>query len=547
MIASRITRNGKWVIGGFRFRKLAYSIRISQASSDPDTGTKIPIENKSISQYMKEYKKYFPRDKVSNSLIESYQRLHTYPQETIKIGVIYHDNDIRQNSRILETILADPLASNNQVWFDEISTRDKTQNLRFEYSTEPDINQNRYSIPAPVLGSVSRPSYMIPNTSVTLNDVVLYEINNLETFTNFHTCHFFVYVTDKITSTIKLPETIGDRILVTVIDNNNFTPSSSESSPFPDRQDGTVRIIKIDSEKSFSGITDFLINDTKASNNYLQSLVDSNIFQLLKIFGYNLQIDKLINWNLSKLINKLSHDEITLESLEKLYVYLKTQKINDFSSKMHHELQNEFIPLTTSFFNKKLRWWKLYVKNDNVEYDLKDHFNVNFMPKSIENYNFLRGKIISELQNHNYGDYHVKQDDISNPLIELKRTLISSRITTEIQSQVNSNLFYGMLYYQLPISILAVGSYTLFDFTLNGSGAIFALGMVMGFNYVLKNWEIFTKKWLQNLFEEVRVCIDRDCVENGLLKELTSSYNEEKLLIEIKREIVNGIKYQINK
>ncbi|EGV65992.1 hypothetical protein CANTEDRAFT_119026, partial [Yamadazyma tenuis ATCC 10573] len=257
--------------------------------------------------------------------------------------------------------------------------------------------------------------------------------------------------------------------------------------------------------------------------------------------GYNLQIDRLINWNVKKLINKISNDEISLEQLEKVYNELKNRGINDFSSQMHHELQNELIPNTTKFFNKRLRWWKLYFKNDNVEYDLKDFFQFNFMNKSIENYNFLRGRIISELQNHNFGKYSAKSGDISNPLIKLKNEVINSRITSEVQPVVNSHLFYGMFYYQFPTTIISLCAYSIFDFSLNASVSIFGLGLVMGFNYVSKGWEKFTKDWTKRLFNDVRVSIDRDCVENGLVKELTASYTEERRLIEIKRGIVQGI------
>lgn len=532
--------------------KRHYSINIKDTNkSDADTETLDPNENKSISHYLNQYKQWYPSDKITNSLIDSYERLKTYPQETIKIGILYHNEKVQTNSKLIETILSDPLASNNKFWFNKIINRSRENNICFEYASEADIDviSNIYRIPSPVLNSSTRPKYMNPNTTITLNDLVFYEINDMNRFDKYHSCHFFIYVTNKITSPIRLPDSVADKILLTVIDNNDFTPSSSESTPVPVKYDGSSQIIKINTEMSYQGIEDFLINDTNASNNYLQSLVNSNIFQFLKIIGYNLQIEQLIKWNLTKLMNNLSRDEITLQQLEILYGHLRKTEINKFSSLMHSELQNDFIPNIKKFFNKKLTWWKLYYKNDNVEYDLKDFLQFNFMPKSIENYNFLRGKIVLQLQNHRFGKYDLDLDDvnsISNPLMNLKEDLINERVTTEVQSVVTRNLFYAFLYYQLPTSIISLCSYQFFGYSINGSLSIFALGLVMGFNYLSKNWEKFISLWLFDLSEEIRICIDRDCVESGLIRELVFRYNEEKKLINVKRYIRDGINRQLN-
>lgn len=499
-------------------------------------------DNKTVSQYLADYKQWFPKDNLTNSLIDSYERLKLYPQETIKIGVIYHDEQIKNNCKMMETILADPLASHNEEWFYKIVNRNKQDNLTFEYGSSSDIHDSIYKIPSPILSSLTRPSYMIPKTNITPNDVILYEINDLSSFDKFNHCHFFVYITDNITTIKKLPSSINDRILLTIIDNSDFTPTSSESTPIPIKNDTTERIVKVNTEISYRGIVEFLKYDTKALNNYLESLVESNIFQILKIIGYNLPIETLINWNLKKIIGNIKQQEINFKELEDLYEFLKTNVINEFSSSMHYELQRKFIPTTTNFFNKKLRWYKLYWKNDNVEYLVKDFFNLNFMPESIENYNVTRGKIINYLQNHKFVNYtEIKPQSNTNPLLRLKNEIVLKRIEQEIQPQVSKNILLALIYYQLPVTIISGLAYQHFDFTLNGSMAIFSLGMVIGFNYLSKRWETFTFNWLKNLYEEVRIVIDKDCIEDGLIKELADRYDEERKIIEIKNDIIKGI------
>lgn len=501
-----------------------------------------------IAQCLKQYQQWFPQDKAASALIQSYERLQVYPQETITVGIVYHDDAIKQQSRIIETMLSDPLASGNKQWFNEIVNRSKQDNNKFQYNLEPDIINHNYRLPIPVLKASTRPSYMNQNSAITQSDIEIYEINNIETFDNFNTCHFFVYISEELTSPRRLPELVADRILMTIIDNSDFTPSSSESTPIILKRDGSSHIIKINSDTSFRGIMDFLDNDIEALSNYLKSLVESNMFQVLKVLGYNLRVENLITWNLTKIITIIKQDEIRLNELEDSYQDLKDRQITEFSSLMHQELQQRFIPSITQFFNKQLRWWKLYLRNDNVEYDLKDFLSVNFMPQSIESYNVMRGKIINHLQNHQYVNYSkLEPQQVSNPLLVLKNDLINFRIRNEIQPVVSSALFHGLIYYQLPVTLISVAGYQLFDISLNGTLAIFGLGIVMGLNNVAKSWESFVKSWLKTLNEEIRICLDRDCMENGIFKELSHRYTLEKNIIQVKAKIIDGITSNLKK
>ena len=168
------------------------------------------------------------------------------------------------------------------------------------------------------------------------------------------------------------------------------------------------------------------------------------------------------------------------------------------------------------------------------------------MNQSIENYNYYRGQIYSQLKNHNFGKYHEIESQINNPLLALKNDIINTRISNEIQPVVTSSLFYGLIFYQAPMTLLALGSYVLFDFQPNSSIAIFSLGLVVGLNYISKNWEGFTKKWSKQLFEQVRICLDQECITNGLIKELNHSYKQEKRLVDIKSSIVKGLRQSDN-
>ena len=522
-----------------------YSINILQTGKQNTTENDSNVnQNKSKVQLLDEYKQWFPKDKLTGGLIERYKRLQKFPQEMVNVGIIYDHNLVQCQSKVIETLLADPLSSNNQEWFNRVLSRDKTINNKFVFDETIEATNGQYYIPSPILKSDLRPRYMSPDT-ITLNDLRIIEINDLSNEADLDQCHFFIYMINTLTSTIDLPKAITKKILLVVNDNSDYSPKSTESIPFPSGGDNSAHLIKINSKIAYDGIIDFLVHDTKASSNYLECLVDSNIFQLLKTIGWNLQTARLSEVYLNRITDDLSVEQININQLKQLYDDIRNTQLTKFSTSMHSEFLNQFIPNTTKFF-KSLTWMKLYYKNDNIEYDLKDFFQNNFMNQSIENYNYYRGQIYSQLKNHNFGKYHEIESQINNPLLALKNDIINTRISNEIQPVVTSSLFYGLIFYQAPMTLLALGSYVLFDFQPNSSIAIFSLGLVVGLNYISKNWEGFTKKWSKQLFEQVRICLDQECITNGLIKELNHSYKQEKRLVDIKSSIVKGLRQSDN-
>lgn len=61
--------------------------------------------------------------------------------------------------------------------------------------------------------------------------------------------------------------------------------------------------------------------------------------------------------------------------------------------------------------------------------------------------------------------------------------------------------------------------YQYFGYGANECIALTTLGLVLGFNQVSKIWTNFTEKWLNGLFEEIRICLGKECIEEGLLKQ----------------------------
>jgi len=509
-------------------------------------------EIRDVTGYLNKYKTLFLKDVITNSQIDTYEDISGLNQkQVIRIGIIYEDEIVARESKIIDSILSDPLSSGNESWFTKIVGRSREHNNKFKFGSEDesvthihDI-QNEFKVPSPILNSMYRPSYMKTSSADISNDIELWEINDkTELIDNPKLCHFYINVTSNFTSTIKkYSKSLQNHILLTVVDNTEYSPSSTEATPISINitAENSQHIIKINSNLSFNGINEFLEYDTKVSTQYFQSLIHSNIYELLKCIGKFLQTDVLCLWLLNSISTNISKYNITPDSITEVYSSIKANVIPQFSDSVHSELQNKFIPKTSTFFRKKLRWWKLYLKNDNVEYDLKDFFNENFMTSSIEGYNYIRGKLVSQMQQHEYAKYP-NNTEIANPLLKMKNDLVNERLMAEIQPVVYSSISLAFVYYQLPLSILSFLAYQFFEFTSSSAIAIALLGWVVGFNQVSKQWEKFTSLWLQGLYEDVRVCISKDCIEKGLLKELNTRYYDERNILDIKYEILQGIK-----
>lgn len=524
-----------------------------QTELNQDDFEEASLENQNAESLLHKYKALFPKDNVTNSQIDTFLNVPKEDlKQTIKIGVLYADEIIAKESRIIEAILADPLGGDNEAWFTPIVGRSRSENNKFEYTGVEELDtirknpsNTRFRTLSPILSSVYRPSYMKPSPESVCNDIELWEINDkTKIHENPKFCHFYINVTKDLTSTMhEYSKLLQNSVLLTVIDNTEYSPKSTESTPlsFKTSNDSIQHMVKLNSQLSYKGISQFLEYDTSVSTQFFESQINSNVYELGKSIGFFLQSDNLCDWLLKSIRFNASNYNIEPNSITETYTSIKTKDIPQFSESVHSELQNQLIPETNKYFKSKLRWWKLYLKNDNVEYDLKDFFAKNFMSTSIENYNYVRGKIVSKMQQHEHFEYK-KNDTFKNPLLEMKNDLVQERLMTEIQPAVYSSITTAFVYYQLPLSVLSFLSYQYFEYSSNSAIALALLGWVVGFNHVSKQWEKFSNIWLRNLYEDVRLYSGKKCIDDGLLRELNSRYEEECNIAEKKNKILQAIK-----
>lgn len=549
-----LRHSGRVLTLGLRYSS---TIRVSPATVPLPTievSKTVSQHSRTIPNALRAYKEAFPKDTNTNSLIDTYLRLGKI-KEPIKIALLYDNTTTR--SKVIESLLADPLAKGNETWFNELLIRSNDVENRFQFEDNEEIHHfgpETYSIPSPILSASLRAPYPdalgpeatgIESPGIT-SDVELIEIHNVAQLSE-ELCHFYIEVTNDFSPTkVALPLQIQSRLLLTVIDNKEYTVPSSASSPtsFDTSRWARHHMIKIDSETSFSGISKFLQYDTDAATEYLNALRDSNIIELLKFISWYTRSNVLRQWYLNSIIRDISSASKDPASVSDLYTQLKFQDIPAFGNSVHLELQSQFIPRVSAFL-KSIRWWKLYLRNDNIEYDFKDFFNKEFMTLSIEKYNYLRGKIVSSLQHEKFGAY-TEGSAVKNPLVGYKNALINEKIESEVQPVVYTTLLNGFVMFQLPVSAVAILWYLFLGIQLESAVALGLLGWTVGFNYVARQWEIFTTKWLKDLFEDIRVLLGQS-VDEGLLKELKSKYEEELALVEKKRDIIKDLKRLLSK
>ena len=484
------------------------------------------IHNNTLIYNLNNYKSSFPTDTIINNEITEFVRLQRNRIDTqcLKIGVIYDNERARTNSKIIEVLMADPLASNCDKWLSEISTR--VSNGEYNYNDEVVINKEggQYGIPSPILSANYRNTFGANMDSPT--NLIIKEISDV---TEVEEYAFLISVSNSLGNP-DYPSTIRNKILLNVIDNQEFTPLSTESTPVSFKNEASNHIIKINTQLAFEGISAMVNNGAASSDIFIGNMAKSNIYELYKAINWFTQVPVISSWLLNNIkVNikqKIQHTASPEETNE-----ISNIEISRFIDSVNKELQDDFEPKTVNFFRKNLSWWKLYYKNDNVEYEIKDFFLNNFMNKSIASFNFLSGKI-------NPADSDIS---VENPLFSLKKEVINKKISEEVQPKVYRALGEGFLYYQLPISLLSFFGFQYLGYAANDCIALATLGLVLGFNQVSKIWTSYTQLWLNNLFEEVRICIGKQCVEEGLLKESNIQLEKDLRCAQLRQEIFNEL------
>lgn len=506
-----------------------------------------------VAESLRKYLRWYPNDAVTYANIQTYLDSRSVKTQTLLVGVVYESDSVRQRSRVLDALLADPLSESSKSWFPKLVQRSRTENNLVVHR----LHQADLGIPSAFERTVTRIETALPMLSAlyrqrfeqvfppapTTNNVAFLEINKHDDVLKLtDTCHFFVYVTKEFSSMMEtMHRHVQKKVLLTIVDNGEFSPLSLETTPatFDTGHQMTHHALKVDSQRVYNGICSF-IDSEKNADLYFDAIRSSNILELSKFFVWHFRPENLRSWQFQIIVREISSNNLSEKTMREIYNDLKLNTLVECSTLMHRELQLRLIPETERFFSQKLRWWMLYYRNDNVEYCLKDFFGKSFMPGSITYYNYVRGQLTARLQQQKFAKYQ-DSTTVENPLLIFKQDLVNERISHEVQPEVFKIISSAFLTYQAPISLLSLLGYMYFGIQAEGAFALALLGWVVGFNDVSKKWDVFSQRWLHSLFEDVRLTIVEKCLNNGLLKELNTRYEEAKGLAVIKKQVVDNL------
>lgn len=556
-LAHSAARIGTFTVKPWHYGRLrsAYSLQLRWNST---RANQKPNDGALVQEALRKYMRWYPQDAVTYATIQTYMDLRRNSGHTqnLLVGVVYENDHIKKSTKFVEALLADPLASGNDRWFSALESRPRDINNMIVYLDHekaelllPEAFQrttNQMTAESPILSGDRRPRYpeVFEGLDDHTNNIILLEINRHDDVPKLvDVCHYYIYVTSEFSTLMDwMPRHVQKKILLTVVDNSEYSPLSSETSPvtFDMKYNVTHHAVKISSKKVVQGAKDYLTQGTQAGSHYFDTLQQSNIIEVYKFLLWFSRTQVLSQWQFHIIRDEISQNTLLEEYIHNVYEDLRLNSIASCSSEMHSELQKDLIPNTDEFFSRKLRWWMLYWKNDNVEYALKDYFMKGFMPKSIAAYNYLKGQLVARMQEQKYAKYN-DSFEVTNPLEAFKLKLINERILLEVQLVIYTTIVSAFVYYQLPLTILSLVGYGWFGIQANTAVAVTTLGWVLGFNQVSKQWHEFTEKWLHQLYEEVRLVISKGCVENGLLKELNARFEAAKELAEIKKLVVEAL------
>lgn len=501
--------------------------------------------------------RWYPQDVVTYATIQTYLDLNrnSSHKQCLLVGIVYENDQIKRSSKLLEALLADPLSDRSGAWYPSVTMRPRdTSNMISCFGEEAELllpeafqrTTTKIFVGTPLLCGERRPEFpdVFPPHSTKANDIVLVEINtDADVPKLVDVCHFYIYVTSEFSTLMdSMPRHVQKKILLTVVDNSEYLPISSETTPVTFDLASHVQhhAIKIDSAKMVQGVDALINNGAIAGSSYFDGIQQSNILEVVKFILWFLRTENLSKWLYQVIRNEISHNTLSETYVKQVYEDLRLHAVAECSSSMHHEFQSSFVPDTQAFFDKKLRWWMLYWMNDNVEYALKDYMLTHFMPRSIAAYNYVKGQLVARLQEQKFAAYK-NTFDVANPLAAFKLNLVNNRILAEIQPMVYSTLAWAFVTYQLPLTVLSFVGYMWLGIQPQTAIAITLLGWVLGFNEVSKRWQAFTEHWLKQLFEEVRLVISKGCIDNGLLKELNTRYEGAKDLARIRRQVLETL------
>lgn len=229
---------------------------------------------------------------------------------------------------------------------------------------------------------------------------------------------------------------------------------------------------------------------------------------------------------------------------------LESKSINSatdkWTSDAHNELQTTLKNGWTELFRKRLPWWKLYGKVDDVGDTGRELISYYYLPRSADKLEYLCGRIDQFADDHHFPPpiSSNKQALEIDSIIKTHQKNLQSTVCEELQTR-SLSLFLQSLSVQIPLTVLPLIShfYMSYPLSMYSTGSAILLGWVVGFARLQKGYMKLTNEFLKSV-ELVGQTTVKDCKsaiakrwEWRVQKQIDSVKEREKLLAELEKYV----------
>ncbi|SCU97444.1 LAMI_0F10110g1_1 [Lachancea mirantina] len=281
----------------------------------------------------------------------------------------------------------------------------------------------------------------------------------------------------------------------------------------------------VNSQKALNAVKAF-IKDKHQVKEYLRDLEDSNFLAVNKMLETKFSCKDEILQDLGKVVKaEIFDQDKSLREFETRSAEDKNREalIDSWTVNAHRELQQKFFPMMKAFLRKQLSVGKLYTYSESkLELKMRETLGLIENTKIEESRNHLRGSLALGHANHDVLDVQKLQDKIPG-----------------LHEKINKAVYAQFFQLQLPIVIVATLGVVSGQFTLFSMGSLAGVGLALGVNKVMRQWNRLLHNLSTTITEETRQAIELE--RNSLREELRAKESKEAQLTTRKLELLSNL------
>lgn len=442
-----------------------------------------------------------------------YERIDTLMAHgsVLRVGIVPLASSRNDIKRVLESLVADPL--NDGDWFPTLQSRALTKDVIVSQSSSFDYIETRNSAL----------EYPVPFTGPPIE--YLEVTHAQDSFEHLAKCGLILYASTAPSEALRTPiETDHPHVLV--LDNLRLLQAGSPSAAFEE--------LVVASELAQEG-NELLRESPKNISAYLDLYRKSSI-PLLKERLDPKNVRELLLKSVFKTCDDLVEARGENPSINREVSTLRKA----WAESAHRELQSRLIPALETLLYKKLAWYKLYSRTDDVEATTTAILTQAQLPQANRELEYIVGRVDKAVATipSNEASLMSARSPITAAFIQ------SSAAAAALQNSALKAVLTA-LSVQIPISLCAVGGWYFTNCSLYSMGALAGLGLVVGLQRLQKMWLRAAKKYETTVVNTTRAAITEtealiwDMYEEKVSRRAQELQTQTQILQDVKQKVLD--------